>query len=163
MTVADAAAVARIHVASWQHAYRGLLPSRVLDSLSIADRTAKFTRSIRKGGPVRYLVAEDGGTIIGFAAVGPCRDEDSSTDDSELAALYVHPLHLRAGAGRALLAKAKEAAKQMGCKRMILWVLKDNASARAFYKRCGMKQEATRGTQTIAGTDYVKMKYSARL
>ncbi|OKL55013.1 hypothetical protein BSZ39_01140 [Bowdeniella nasicola] len=163
MTVADAAAVAKIHVAAWQHAYRGLVSQRFLDSLSISERTAKLTRSLRQVGPVRTIVAESDGQVVGFATVGPARDEDSSTDDAELFAIYVDPARVRLGAGRALLSRAKEVAREMGCRRMILWVLKDNASARAFYKRCGMRQEATRGTSTIAGDDFVKMKYSARL
>ena len=34
----DAEAVARVHVAGWRHAYRGLLPDDYLDGLDWRDR-----------------------------------------------------------------------------------------------------------------------------
>jgi hypothetical protein len=34
----DAAGIAAVHVASWQEAYRGLLPQEYLESLSVRDR-----------------------------------------------------------------------------------------------------------------------------
>ncbi|MDO4606693.1 MAG: GNAT family N-acetyltransferase [Bowdeniella nasicola] len=160
MTLADAHDVARVHVASWQQAYPGIMPQHVLDSLSVQDRTAALHRRLRTGSPMRYLVGEVDGKIAGFATVGPCRDEDSSTDDAELVALYVDPPYLRRGVGTALLNQAKVTAKGLGCRRMILWVLKENSGARAFYRRAGLRQESTRGTYSIAGTDLVKMRYS---
>jgi hypothetical protein len=40
----DAPAVARVHVASWRQAYRGLLPQEYLDSLSIEARTTTWAK-----------------------------------------------------------------------------------------------------------------------
>jgi len=40
---ADAAAVARVHVRSWQVAYRGLLPDEYLDGLQPEDRAPHYT------------------------------------------------------------------------------------------------------------------------
>lgn len=37
-TANDAAAIAQVHVASWQAAYRGLLPEALLVSLSVERR-----------------------------------------------------------------------------------------------------------------------------
>jgi len=41
----DAPAVARVHVASWRQAYRGLLPQEYLDSLSVEARTTTWAKA----------------------------------------------------------------------------------------------------------------------
>ena len=38
----DAHAIATVHVASWQVAYRGFMPDAVLDGLSVDDRARKW-------------------------------------------------------------------------------------------------------------------------
>ncbi|HEU4513758.1 MAG TPA: hypothetical protein VFR87_11695 [Nocardioidaceae bacterium] len=42
--VEDAEAVARVHVQSWQVAYRAILPSTYLDSLDVAERSRTWQR-----------------------------------------------------------------------------------------------------------------------
>ena len=70
---ADAAAVARIHVGAWQHAYRGLVGDAVLDALDVDARTASWgewiARSLRgdgTDGDVRHelLVAERDAEVV---------------------------------------------------------------------------------------------------
>lgn len=59
----DAAAIAEIHVRSWQAAYRGVLPDELLDSLSVSERETSW-RALLSGSEDRQvtLVAEhDGG------------------------------------------------------------------------------------------------------
>lgn len=160
MMPADATDVAKVHVATWQETYRGIMPQHVLNSLSVSDRATALHRKLRRPSPVRHFVAEIGEEIVGFAIVGPSRDEDSSNDDAELIALYVHPGAQRRGVGQALLARAKGAAKEMGCRRLVLWVLKNNNAARTFFRHNGLRQESTRGTYRIAGESLVKMRYA---
>jgi len=38
----DALEVARVHIRTWQVAYRGLVPDEYLDSLNIEDRAARY-------------------------------------------------------------------------------------------------------------------------
>jgi len=82
----DAPAVARVHTASWQQAYRGLLPEEYLDSLSVEARTTSWAKTfsrLPRQTPTN-LVAELDGQIIGFACVGPSRDDDTDTAIGEL-------------------------------------------------------------------------------
>ena len=46
-TATDAAAIAGIHVRSWQSAYRGMIDDDILDGLSVAGRTADWTERLR--------------------------------------------------------------------------------------------------------------------
>jgi hypothetical protein len=66
----DARAVAQVHVLSWQHAYREILPSGFLSQLSVESREAMWHESIVKGVP-ELLVARVQDTIVGFIAFGP--------------------------------------------------------------------------------------------
>ena len=54
-TLADAEAIARVHVLTWQTAYRGLVPDDFLDALAIDRRTETWRNMLgdaRPGEPV---------------------------------------------------------------------------------------------------------------
>ncbi|MEZ4734028.1 MAG: hypothetical protein R3E79_43600 [Caldilineaceae bacterium] len=72
---ADAPAIADVHIVSWQVAYRGLLPDTLLDTLSLEQRTQEWREILALPRGSRTLVYEEGDRIVGFAGVGPCRDE----------------------------------------------------------------------------------------
>jgi hypothetical protein len=65
--IADARAIAKVHVLSWQHAYRGLLPQGFLDGLSVEQRQAMWSSSITQG-DMSILVAEVNDRVVGFSA-----------------------------------------------------------------------------------------------
>lgn len=85
--LADARAIAEVHVRTWQAAYRHAFPAEVLDSLSVDDREDLARQLLARWSEVIW-VAEAEGRIVGFAAVGPSRTED---DSGELYAIYVLP------------------------------------------------------------------------
>jgi len=100
----DAPAVARVHVASWRQAYRGLLPQGYLDSLSVEARTMTWAKAFSQlpGQSSTTLVGELDGQIVGFACVGPSRDDDTDTATGELWGLYLDPAHWGVGHGHTL-------------------------------------------------------------
>lgn len=101
-TSADARAIARVHVLSWQTGYRGLVSDSVLDNLSI-ERRAEFWRGalLRPLANQRTFVADFSGDVRGFVTGGRCRDEDSPTS-GELQAIYVLQEQWGTGTGSAL-------------------------------------------------------------
>ena len=68
--LADAAAIARVHVDTWKSAYRGLLPEDFLDSLTEASYLDRWRRGIADNSS-RVYVAEDETGVVGFASGGP--------------------------------------------------------------------------------------------
>jgi GNAT superfamily N-acetyltransferase len=135
--VSDAKAIATVHVVTWQAAYVGIIPSEVLDRLSVEQRAVKWEETIAGlGSGERLEVAEDGHRVVGFAFTGACKDEDAF-GLGELYAIYVAPSHWGTGAGPALLAAARRSLVQGGHDRAVLWVLEANKRARAFYERDG--------------------------
>ena len=102
--LADARAIAEVHVRTWQAAYRHAFPAEVLDSLSVDDREDLARRLLERWAEVVW-VAEADGRIVGFASVGPSRTEEGS---GELYAIYVLPEAWGTGAASGLMAEAKD-------------------------------------------------------
>jgi GNAT superfamily N-acetyltransferase len=98
---------------------------------------------------VSTLVAELGGRIIGFASVGPCRDDDAEPGTQELWGLYLHPDYWGAGHGHALHAHALGALRPNGSSPTVeatLWVLDGNKRARRFYEQHGWSPDGSQKT-----------------
>ena len=129
LTEADFEAVAAVHVRSWQVGYAGIVPAEVLDALDPARLAARRRRQPTPPG-AHTVVAEQHGTIVGFASFGPHRGEPSEAA-GELYAIYVHPDHWGRGVGRLLMATAIEALAP-DYPEMRLWVLEGNHHARSF-------------------------------
>lgn len=141
----DLAAVARVYVRSWRHAYRGIVPQGFLDSLSEGFWQLGLAKDIE-----RTFIACEGGEAVGVCTYGPARCE-ALTGWGEVVSLYVLPDRARRGAGTALLEAALEALRGEGFERAYLWVLADNASARAFYERRGFKLIERENVVEVAG------------
>jgi ribosomal protein S18 acetylase RimI-like enzyme len=137
---ADAQAIARVHVASWQASYRGIVPDAVLDTLSVERRQQMWARWLcDEPGQVLVSVAEDdGGRMVGFASAGrPQQPDEIPGYDSELHTIYLLHKAQRQGIGRPLFRHAVERLAATGTRAMLLWVLAGNHQARRFYERLG--------------------------
>ena len=95
-----------VHVLSWQHAYRDLIPKEFFAALSVEKREAMWRECIVQGSP-ELLVAKADGRVSGFASFGASRDEEAPSGTAqaqiELARLCVLPLavgHRLDGGGR---------------------------------------------------------------
>ncbi|WP_260981132.1 GNAT family N-acetyltransferase [Curtobacterium pusillum] len=128
----DAAAMARVHVASWRSTYRGLMPDALLDDPGFVGRREGFwtaeltdTRSDRN----RIAVAELDGEVVGIAMSGPSTDGPAAV---QLYVLYLLDGHHGSGAGSALLDAALTTTDDA-----VLWVADPNPRAQAFYRKHG--------------------------
>jgi GNAT superfamily N-acetyltransferase len=137
----DELAVAAVHIASWRHAYRGLMPVEFLAALDPADRVRRYTFGAPgRNAPATVLAVDGEDSIWGFATAGPSRDEDAP-GIGELYALYVDPPRLGTGTGRLLLSGSRHRLAALGHAEAILWVLIGNMPAQRFYERDGWKRD----------------------
>lgn len=141
-------ALHQARIATWKRAYRGLIPDEYLDDLSLTDEVLARIKTRYDEEPAQTVGAWDGGTVIGMAAAGPCRDEDRA-GERELYALYVLPSHWGTGTGKLLW----EAVAPFTS----LWVLEGNSRARAFYERHGFRPERTK--QITFGVELTEVRY----
>ena len=131
----DALAIARVHVATWRTAYRGLLPDDFLASLDEARYEERWRRTLGDGNG-RVYVAEDGAQVVGFASGGRERAGEDGFS-GELYAIYVLQEMQHRGHGVRLVQAVVQGLREMALPNMIVWVLRDNHEARHFYERLG--------------------------
>jgi GNAT superfamily N-acetyltransferase len=140
--VSDAGGIAAVHVASWQVAYRDLLPEDVLAGLSVVAREQMWSTILREPSPCSAVyVAARRGEVLGFAGIGVSRDGDADGDVGELSALYLQPGHWRQGIGSRLHAAAVAGLCDRGFNTATLWVLEGNDRALRFYEQAGWVED----------------------
>jgi ribosomal protein S18 acetylase RimI-like enzyme len=129
----DAAAIAAVHVRTWQSAYEHVFGAERLAGLDLAAREG-LARQFATDPESDAFVVEDEGRIVGFVATGPPEEEG---EERELYAIYVLPEAWGTEAGTGLMRAAVEAMRARHAADAILWVLDDNPRARRFYEREG--------------------------
>ena len=150
----DAWQIADILVEDWKNAYRGIIDSDYLDSMSVEER---YQRELQRY--QIYMVAVIGKEILGFTWNETVDDEAS---DCEVIALYVRYAKRKSGIGRALFQNSIEFFKASGKKKMIIWCLKENDEARKFYEKMGGRVYKT-GTRKWGDRDYEMVSYLCHL
>lgn len=162
-TIDDAGSIARVHVQSWQQAYRNLLPGEYLAALSVPKREAKWSESIAAGA-LTVLVVEAESQVVGFSALGPCRDSGATAADYEIMAIYLAPGYWSTGRGRVLWLRSQEAMVAQGAARASLWVLADNERAIRFYRAAGFLPEVdAERTVELGGAPVRELRFARRL
>jgi GNAT superfamily N-acetyltransferase len=157
-TAADAAAIAALHAASWQSAYRGILSDDYLDNQAGAERAALWEQRFREPVAGQYAaVAEIDGALAGFVCIFGAHDPQWG---SMIDNLHVAQSHKRHGLGAALMTYAAawcvDGYPGLG---VFLWVLEANAPARAFYERMGGVRVGEDIWQPPGGGEAVELRY----
>jgi L-amino acid N-acyltransferase YncA len=133
--IEDAEGIAFVHSTSWRHAYRGIVPQAYLDAMEPSKTVERWQKII--SGEIspgaRMLVADNGGTIIGFQVYGPAR-EPAFGYSGELYAAYFLPDAVGKGLGTEMVKRVFEGLYVQGLNDMIVWVMEANARGRRFYE-----------------------------
>jgi ribosomal protein S18 acetylase RimI-like enzyme len=155
-TGADAEAVRRVQEESWRVAYAHVFPAEQL-ATDFVD--PDYWRRTIEVPPPGWTLLVAGEPVVGFACVGPSRDEDAV---GELYAIYVLPGAWSTGAGRALIERA-EASLAREYDDATLWVLEANPRARRFYERAGWRPDGARKQYERWGIAAPEIRYRKRL
>jgi ribosomal protein S18 acetylase RimI-like enzyme len=134
----DVAAMARVHVDTWQTTYRGIVPEEFLANLSYEKRENGWHQVLDnapKDGNFTYVAEDESGQIVGFANGGIERAGDP-VYQGELSAIYVLKNHQQKGIGRELVRAVVQKLGRMEISSMLVWVLADNPACR-FYETLG--------------------------
>ncbi|MFT3987474.1 GNAT family N-acetyltransferase [Aestuariivirga sp.] len=133
---AEAEEMARLHIACWREAYRGIVPEDALEKANVSERTSMWLQRLADSA-VFVLAAYDDDIPVGFIMAGPNRDPAVPLADGQIGVLYILKSHYRLGLGRALMGKAAGWWLGQGGTSLGLGVLSENARAMAFYTRMG--------------------------
>lgn len=147
---ADAAEIARLQLATWRTAYADYLPEDVLAATG-HDHAEQVWRSAVEtppGAGYHVLVALEGDTLVGFAALEP----DARDDAAVVTTLLVEPRWGRRGHGSRLLAAIVDHAKADTRATLQAWVLERDQASTAFYVSAGWARDGWVRTLEPAGT-----------
>jgi len=163
-TVADARAIAEVHVDGWRWGYRGLLPDEVIDGLDVDAREAQWVSGFTdrwQAGDACFLAEDDAGRIVGFVACGPAADEFAPppAGAGEIYAIYVREDVRGTGVGRDLLGAAHRALAANGFTHAVLWVFEANGGARRFYETAGWRADGVVGVHRFEGGERPVLRY----
>ncbi len=149
--VSDAPKLARVHVDSWQVAYRGLVPERTLlrppsslQGFTYQKREDAFRRALAADLEETYLLEDEDATAssdaVAILTVGPSRDADLDVSlVGEIWGIYIVPDRWRQGIGTRLVRDAEGMLRARGYREIVLWVLEGNMDARGFYEAMGFE------------------------
>jgi GNAT superfamily N-acetyltransferase len=134
-TIADCAAVARVHVRSWQESFRGIVPQSFLDRMSVEKRAVAFEKRFPESEYRMFVAEEVERGVVGFADFGEAREQVEGYE-GELYAIYLLPEFQRRGVGRRLFNLGAEFLLSRGRRSMYLLAL-EASPYRTFYERLG--------------------------
>ncbi len=133
-TFADLEAIVAVHHQSVLETYQDQLSSRSLEFFTHEKLMSQWEAILKNKHPQSVcFVAEIGGEIVGFVSGGPQRNATSALQ-GECYALYVLARVQKLGIGRALFEQATTFLQQHFTSQL-LWVLKSNKPAIAFYEK----------------------------
>jgi ribosomal protein S18 acetylase RimI-like enzyme len=150
--IEDARQIAEVHVATWQTAYRGILPDSILEGLSIEAWTDLWQERLSQTQGATTLVLVVAEEIVGWIGVGPARDSDCDpVRIQQVYGLYLLAEYWGQGHGKRLYLMGEDRMRQSGATEAMLWVLRDNFRARRFYEGQGYSLDRTRPEQAYQG------------
>lgn len=140
--LADAAALAQVHEATWRETYAGLMSGLLLNALTENAR-ADAWRRILSGEAGEHLattyVADRDGALVAFGSCGKQRNPDFAAAGyaGEFTAVYVLRTDQRRGLGTRLMTTMMNDLAERGLTGFTLWVPRDNIAARSLYEQLG--------------------------
>ena len=139
--LADAAAIARVHIDAWRETYSGHMPDSFWSEAAYQQRLEMWTHVLGPEGDASgRAIAERDGEIVGFAIAGPSTRNDARNGHDPVRDLHLYAIYLLAsehgsGLGQQLLDAVA------GTQPAQLWVMRGNDRAIAFYRRNGFEPD----------------------
>lgn len=155
-TMADCAAVAKVHVRTWKESFAGIVPQPFLDKMSVGKRAEAFAAGFAAPFYSMYVAETPGRGIVGFADFGAPR-ENIDAYDGELYAIYLLPEFQRKAIGERLFRRGIEFLKGRGRRSMYLLAL-EVSPYRAFYEKMGGRLVGKKQIE-IEGATYDELIY----
>ena len=158
-TELDLPDIARLHMLSWQTAYRGFVPDHVLDGRSVEGSLAGWHKTFDSYPENLWTARSASGQMVGFCCAGPVVNvERSGPYEFEVYGLHVAPDIHRQGVGSRLIRRQFDRASASGLSGAIVWTLENLRQSRQFYEKHGGQVVKT-GIWNIGGHQQNEVAY----
>ena len=152
---ADLPAVAHVQAGVWRAAYGDLVDTEVRDAFTAEAFEPAWRESLQSPPTPRHrlLVATEGDTVVGFAAIGPATDGDAASDEGpagEIYALGIDPASRGHGNGSRLLNAAVDTLQAGDFETVTTWVLSLGERDRGFLGAAGLHPDGAWRDRVIA-------------
>ncbi len=139
-TLADAPAVANLHLIASRALFDGVVPDAHGQATPPAKRVSFWKEAIEYGEP-QVMVATQGGEIVGFVGFDRSRDPKSKNTTGEIWAIYAAPERIGQGVGLALWDAAREGLQDEDCTDVTVWLPLLHEQTLRFHELAGFKRE----------------------
>ncbi len=156
----DAAAIARLQLATRRTDLAGLLPAELL-AVDPDTAAAAWRRTMTRPADARtrVLVALERNRVVGFAITAPATDPDTDpVADAELMELTVDPAERRRGHGSRLLQAAVDTMVADRFRRAVLWLTVGDDARREFLAGAGWAPDTAHRELDLDGTGTTTVK-----
>ena len=147
----------RIHAASWQAAYKGIVPDSYLENFTTQKRAEVFRKAMAIGSEEYYLFKADG-CPAGLALLHKSHEEGMEPTDGEIYAIYVHPDYWGTPITGMAIRFCVDRLTELGYSRLFIWVLEQNIRARRFYEKHGFLPDG-KSKEIEVGETLIEIRY----
>lgn len=149
----DAAALARVQVASWRRDFAGIVPDDLLAELTGEEAEGvwrdRWREAITSPPTAKHHVlaaVTPAREVAGFVSAGPATDADRwPGTDAQLYELRISPGRTGCGHGSRLLHAAADTLVSDGFHTVSIWALEADTALRRFLERAGWAADGGRG------------------
>ena len=149
--------VSNIYEQSWKYVYRGIIPDTWLAGIP----TGQWANGLKQPGRLSLILIDDG-KMCGTASYSHARME-SMKGYGEIISIYLLPEEMHKGYGYQLMQAVISELKDMGYRKVYLWVLEDNKNARQFYERFGFALSDKTQTDIYDGKELKELMYTYQM
>jgi ribosomal protein S18 acetylase RimI-like enzyme len=156
----DAAAIAKVHVDSWQTTYSALLPEEYIKKRTYQKRFNNWKKRLDATTKTEtdyfiYVAEDPVEEIVGFVDGGLARGD--SNFPGEIYALYILEADQRKGIGRSLVQAIASKLAQSGLTSIVVWVLASNPAVQFYQALDG--QRVGQKLININGIEFTEIAY----
>ncbi|CAH1208977.1 hypothetical protein PAECIP111893_02949 [Paenibacillus plantiphilus] len=133
----DVPNLAQVHIDSYRSAYVNIMPALYLEGMTLEQQLKRYEALLSEGKEHVAVMSVDE-RMIGYLVLEHCTDDVAQhRHGGEIHSIYLLQEYCGRGYGRMLLDWGIRQLGEMGWTHAIVWVLKDNRSARGFYEHAG--------------------------
>lgn len=140
----DAETLAFINSESFNKAFKGIIPDEVLEERFTCEKlTERLSQELSDNSTKNSIMYLDN-KPVGMMTFGKSFSEDLDTSAIEIWRIYLLPEYWNRKLGEPFMEWGIKELRNMGYKKVALWVIEENLRARRFYEKQGFSHDGVK-------------------